>query len=66
MKEPAMIITDQGVEVERLPFSQCPSFMLESSAAGRNKTVPSEDGGMTGASFNREYAARLLRERAVS
>lgn len=63
MREPAMIITDNGEEVERLPFSQCPSFMLEASATGRTKSVPSDYGTSDG-TFNRQYAARLLRERA--
>jgi len=63
MREPVMAITDGGNVVERLPFSQCPTFMLKASALGKTGQVPSEDGDYDNGAFNRQYAAILLRER---
>lgn len=65
MREPMMIITDRGQEVDRIPFSQCPSFMLKDSASGKTRQCPSEDGCLGDGGFNRMYAARLLRERSA-
>lgn len=65
MREPFMIITDAGQEVESIPFSQCPIWMLEKSASGKTAQRPSEDGCLGDGAFNREYAARLLAERVV-
>lgn len=63
MKEPVMIITDAGAVMERLPFSQCPTFMLKQSALRKTTQRPSEDGDYDNGIFNRQYAAILLRER---
>lgn len=64
MREPIMIIMDKGKEFDRLPFSECPDFLLKQSALGKTGKVPSDDGNYDDGSFNRQYAAILLRERA--